>query len=167
MQGPSRYGWLAVDAPRRPVLFVNPRSGGGRAAQAGLVERASERGVNAFVLGPHQNLAALSERIFDVRRVAAEVCPFKQSVFDHVAQPANQSATANRLEVGVELHGPFWSGGQISNDQHRPSVADHLQRAGNRASIKIASSHVLTAPCESGRLRSFEFPVQSFESVLQ
>jgi diacylglycerol kinase family enzyme len=55
----SRYGWRAVDPPRRPVLFVNPRSGGGRAARARLVERARERGINALVLGPHHDLAAL------------------------------------------------------------------------------------------------------------
>jgi diacylglycerol kinase family enzyme len=55
----SRYGWRAVDPLRRPVLFVNPRSGGGRAARARLVERARERGLHAFVLGPHHDLAAL------------------------------------------------------------------------------------------------------------
>src|SRR5512132_365167 len=59
MRRPSPYGWRAADPPRRPVLFVNPRSGGGRAAQAGLVERARERGINALVLGPHHDLAAL------------------------------------------------------------------------------------------------------------
>jgi diacylglycerol kinase family enzyme len=40
-------------------LLVNPRSGGGRATQAGLLERARERGINAVVLGPHDDLAAL------------------------------------------------------------------------------------------------------------
>jgi diacylglycerol kinase family enzyme len=55
----SRYGWRAAEPARRPVLFVNLRSGGGRAAQAELVERARERGINALVLGPHQDLAAL------------------------------------------------------------------------------------------------------------
>lgn len=59
----------------------------------------------------HQNLAALSERILDVWRVTAEVCPFKQPVFYHVAQPAHQSPTTDRLEIRVELHGPLWSGG--------------------------------------------------------
>ena len=59
MQRLSRYGWRAVEPARRPVLFVNPRSGGGRAAQAGLVERARERGINALVLEPHHDLAAL------------------------------------------------------------------------------------------------------------
>jgi hypothetical protein len=42
------------------VLFVNPRSGGGKAARAGLAERARERGVEAVVLGPGQDLAALA-----------------------------------------------------------------------------------------------------------
>jgi diacylglycerol kinase family enzyme len=55
----SRYGWRAAERSRRPVLFVNPRSGGGRATQAGLVERAREREINAVVLGPHHDLAAL------------------------------------------------------------------------------------------------------------
>jgi diacylglycerol kinase family enzyme len=55
----SRYGWRVAEPARRPVLFVNPRSGGGKAAQAGMIERARERGVHARVLGPHQDLAAL------------------------------------------------------------------------------------------------------------
>ncbi len=55
----SRYGWRAAEPIRRPVLFINPRSGGGRAARAGLVERARERGVNALVLAPHHDLVAL------------------------------------------------------------------------------------------------------------
>ena len=56
----SQYGWRAVDPPRRPVLFVNLRSGGGTAARAGLVERARERGIDAVVLDPHHELAALA-----------------------------------------------------------------------------------------------------------
>ena len=59
MRDLSRYGWRAAEPARRPVLFVNPRSGDGRAAQAGLVERAKERGIDARVLDLHQDLAAL------------------------------------------------------------------------------------------------------------
>ena len=55
----SRYGWRGAEPARRPVLFVNPRSGGGKAAQAGLVEEARKRGIDAFVLRRHQDLAAL------------------------------------------------------------------------------------------------------------
>ena len=56
----SASGWRPVDPPRWPVLFVNPTSGGGKAARAGLAERARERGVEAVVLDPGQDLAALA-----------------------------------------------------------------------------------------------------------
>jgi diacylglycerol kinase family enzyme len=55
----SRYGWRAVDPPRRPVLFVNLRSGGGKAARARLVDRARERSIDARVLEPQEDVAAL------------------------------------------------------------------------------------------------------------
>jgi diacylglycerol kinase family enzyme len=55
----ARQGWRAVDPPQRAVLFVNPRSGGGRAARAGLVERARDRGIDVLVLQTDQDLAAL------------------------------------------------------------------------------------------------------------
>jgi diacylglycerol kinase family enzyme len=45
-----------MGAPRRPVLFVNPRSGGGRAGRAGIAERARGRGVDVVVLQPGQRL---------------------------------------------------------------------------------------------------------------
>ena len=48
-------------SPRRPVLFVNPRSGGGRAGRAGIAERARELGIDAIVLGPGQRLPELVE----------------------------------------------------------------------------------------------------------
>jgi len=54
------YGWRPADPPRRPVLFVNPRSGDGKAARAGLAERARERGIEVVILGPGQDLAALA-----------------------------------------------------------------------------------------------------------
>ena len=38
----ARFGWRPVDPPRRPVLFVNPRSGGGTAPRA-RVRRAGAR----------------------------------------------------------------------------------------------------------------------------
>jgi diacylglycerol kinase family enzyme len=43
----------------RPFLFVNPRSGGGKAERVGLAERARERGIEAIVLRPRDSLAAL------------------------------------------------------------------------------------------------------------
>jgi diacylglycerol kinase family enzyme len=42
-------------------LFVNPKSGGGRATRAGLAERARELGIDVIVLRPDDDLAALVE----------------------------------------------------------------------------------------------------------
>jgi diacylglycerol kinase family enzyme len=51
--------WSAVAPPERPVLLVNPRSGGGKAGRAALAERARERGIDAIVLRPGDSLPAL------------------------------------------------------------------------------------------------------------
>ncbi len=56
-----RRGWRPAGRPRQPVLFVNPRSGGGAAERSGIVERAREQGIEAVILSPGQNLAALAE----------------------------------------------------------------------------------------------------------
>jgi diacylglycerol kinase family enzyme len=40
-------------------LFVNPKSGGGKATRAGLAERARELGVDAIVMRPEDDLATL------------------------------------------------------------------------------------------------------------
>ncbi len=42
--------------PSHPVLFVNPRSGDGKAAKLNLVERARERGIETRELGPDDDL---------------------------------------------------------------------------------------------------------------
>ena len=54
---PSRCS--RADPPQRPVLFVNPKSGSGKATRAGLAERARERGIDVIVLRPGQSLARL------------------------------------------------------------------------------------------------------------
>jgi diacylglycerol kinase family enzyme len=50
---------MPVEAPRRPALFINPASGGGKAVRADLAERARERGVEAVVLEPGNDLETL------------------------------------------------------------------------------------------------------------
>jgi diacylglycerol kinase family enzyme len=55
-------GWKMADPPRAPVLFVNPRSGGGRAARARVAERAREQGVEVVELGGDQDLRALVDQ---------------------------------------------------------------------------------------------------------
>ncbi|MGY1603535.1 diacylglycerol/lipid kinase family protein [Geodermatophilus sp. SYSU D00815] len=49
-----------ADPPRRPVLFVNPRSGDGRAARVGLLDAARARGIETVELRPGEDLAALA-----------------------------------------------------------------------------------------------------------
>jgi diacylglycerol kinase family enzyme len=53
--------WARADEPQRPVLFVNPRSGGGRSERARLAEAARERGIEAVVLEPGDDLGALAD----------------------------------------------------------------------------------------------------------
>ena len=57
----AHYGWRPADPPRRPVLFVNPRSGNGTAARARVAERARELGIETVVLAPGESLAALAQ----------------------------------------------------------------------------------------------------------
>jgi diacylglycerol kinase family enzyme len=47
-------------APRQPVLFVNPRSGDGRAARVGLAAAARERGIEVVELHPGEDLEQLA-----------------------------------------------------------------------------------------------------------
>ena len=58
-QQATHSDWRPVDPPRRPVLFVNPRSGGGRAARAGVAERARDLGIGVVNLATGENLAEL------------------------------------------------------------------------------------------------------------
>ena len=50
-----RRGWQRADPPQRPVLFMNPKSGGGKAARADLGRRARDRGIDVIVLRPDDN----------------------------------------------------------------------------------------------------------------
>jgi diacylglycerol kinase family enzyme len=56
-----RSGWEAADPPQRPVLFVNPKSGGRKVERAGLLERARERGIEVIVMQPDQTLARMAD----------------------------------------------------------------------------------------------------------
>ena len=55
----DELGWRPAEPARHPVLFINPRSGGGKAARASLADRAAELGVEPIVLEPEQDLAVL------------------------------------------------------------------------------------------------------------
>ena len=51
--------------PRRPVLFLNPRSGGGKAERFKLADEARKRGVEPVELGPGDDLPALVQSAID------------------------------------------------------------------------------------------------------
>jgi diacylglycerol kinase family enzyme len=51
--------------PRRPFLFYNPKSGGGKAARYRLAEEARARGIQAIELAPGSELAALVRQALD------------------------------------------------------------------------------------------------------
>jgi hypothetical protein len=55
----------AADPPRHPVVFINPRSGDGKAARVHLSEEASGRGIETVELGPGNDLAALVRTAID------------------------------------------------------------------------------------------------------
>jgi diacylglycerol kinase family enzyme len=57
----SRPGWRSSDPPQRPVLFINPRSGGGTAARAAVAERARDQGIETVIFAPGQSLEALAQ----------------------------------------------------------------------------------------------------------
>jgi diacylglycerol kinase family enzyme len=60
-----RRGWQPADPPQRPVLFMNPKSGGGKAARADLGRQARDRGIDVIVLRPDHNFVALVGQAVD------------------------------------------------------------------------------------------------------
>lgn len=52
-------------APRRAVLLMNPKSGGGKVGRYDLPERCLERGIEAMVLSPDDDLATLARKAVD------------------------------------------------------------------------------------------------------
>jgi diacylglycerol kinase family enzyme len=54
-----RHSLPRAEPPRHPVLFVNPRSGGGRAGRVGLVGEARKRGYETVELGAGEDLEQL------------------------------------------------------------------------------------------------------------
>lgn len=58
-------GWRPVDPPRRPVLFVNPRSGDGTAARLRVAERTRDLGIGVVILAPGENLVRLVRAVVE------------------------------------------------------------------------------------------------------
>jgi diacylglycerol kinase family enzyme len=51
--------------PRRPVVLINPRSGGGKATRLALADEARARGIDPVILEPADDLAALARAAAD------------------------------------------------------------------------------------------------------
>jgi Diacylglycerol kinase catalytic domain len=56
---------MPVSPAAHPVLFANPRSGGGKAARFGLAEEAQRRRIEYVVIGPGDDLHRLAEEAAD------------------------------------------------------------------------------------------------------
>lgn len=80
--------------PRRPVLFYNPRSGGGKAERFHLAEEARARGIEPVALRPEDDLRSL------VRRAVAEGA-------DGLAMAGGDGSQAVVAEVAAELGLPY------------------------------------------------------------
>ena len=104
MMRSSRQG---VDPPRRPVLFLNPKSGDGKATRAGLAERARERGIEVIVVRPDDDLAALVAAAVARGAGALGVAVVAAAALEHglpfVCVPAG---TRNHfaLDLGLDRH---------------------------------------------------------------
>ena len=59
-RGAAGGRWHHVDAPHRPIVLINPRSGDGRAERADLASEAGERGIEPVILEPDGDLPALA-----------------------------------------------------------------------------------------------------------
>jgi diacylglycerol kinase family enzyme len=80
--------------PRRAVLFVNPRSGGGTAERVGLAGAARSRGIEVVELGPGDDLRALARHA--VERGA-----------DCLGAAGGDGTLALVAEVAIEADVPF------------------------------------------------------------
>ena len=141
----SRHGWRSSDPPQRPVLFVNPKSGGGKATRAAVAERARERGIETVIFTPGQSLEALVREAVvngaDALGVAggdgslavvAEVAATHGLPF--VCVPAG---TRNHfaLDLGLDPHDVL---GTLDGDGARQQP-DRARGAGGRSRLAISS----------------------------
>jgi diacylglycerol kinase family enzyme len=84
----------AAEAPERPVLFINPRSGDGKAARFALAAEARERGIEPIELRPGDDLA-------DLVRAAVE------GGADAVAMAGGDGSQAVAASVAARCHVPY------------------------------------------------------------
>ena len=93
---------------RRPVLLMNPKSGGGKAERFELVERCRERGIELpLVISDHADWRELT------RTIAATFA--EDGVFEELGKPGSAGwMLAGLLTIGVVTGAPFPQGNQVS-----------------------------------------------------
>ena len=89
-----------------------------------------------------QQPSTLGQPVFNMRRISTEIDALDEVVVFHIAQPADKRAAANRKETVKQLHRPFWTSHQLAHDEHRPFIAEYLQRPGYWTAIEFASLHL-------------------------
>jgi hypothetical protein len=98
----SRYGWRPADPPRRPVLFINPRSGGGKAARAGLAERTRDKAIETVTLAPGQDLDLADDLGHEHRHPAIVLVSNNSYALDRpVAQGTRPALDSGQLGIIV------------------------------------------------------------------
>jgi len=80
-----------------------------------------------------------------VRWISAEVVTFDELIVLHVTQTAYKSSAADGKQSGKQFKRALWPVRKISNDEHRPLVAEHLQGARYGTTIEVTPFHVPVA----------------------
>src|SRR5205085_9072377 len=84
--------------------------------------------------------------IFDGRTASTEIAPLYQLIALHVTQATYERAAADGMQRCYQLGRALRPGHKIAHHQHSPLVANHLERAPDRAAIAFASSQNLIVP---------------------
>jgi hypothetical protein len=88
-----------------------------------------------------QQPPALRQPVLNMRRVSTEIDPFDEAVVLHITQPPNKRPAADGKQTTKQLHRPLWTSHQLAHDEHRPFIAEYLERPGYWTAIEFASLH--------------------------
>lgn len=168
-------GWRPVDPPRRPVLFVNPRSGDGTAARLGLAERARDLGIEVVILTPGDSPERLVSAAVDSGADALGMAGGDGSLVDAATTAAAHdlpficipAGTRNHfaLDLGVDRHDVLGALDAFTDAvEHQVDLAEVNGRPFlNNVSLGIYGEAVRRAGYRDAKARTL---VQTAENVL-
>jgi hypothetical protein len=84
---------------------------------------------------------ALGQNVLDVRRAAAVITSLDERVLLHITKASDQRPAADRMQRLKQFGRTPWALEEVAHHQHRPLIADQLQRARHGAPVTFASSH--------------------------